>query len=226
MKKYILEIFGSFGYFLAGGIIELFCLAYLPFSGVILKLFIIALGFSAFFGLIYSLSNQLCKVEINPLFTFSHWLKNEISTKSLVASVLLQMLGGICAGVILYLLYPNQISDLAIGYGEFSMLHLSLDSVILLEFLFSFILVFCYSSGLKKYKSSRVCGLILGILLFVILLFSVPCTGGSVNPIRPFIANIFVKGDYLRQIWIYVLSPFAGSFLATILHHVFVHLNN
>ena len=38
-------------------------------------------------------------------------------------------------------------------------------------------------------------GLLLGILLFLLLFISISFTGGSVNPARGFISNLFVNFD-------------------------------
>ena len=112
------------------------------------------------------------------------------------------------------------------GYGEFSMLNASLDNVILIEFIFSFILVFCYLTMQDKISSSKLFGILCSLLFFVLLFFSIPYTGGCVNPNRSLVSNIFVNTDSLRQIWIYVLSSLAGTVFATIIYHICYQISN
>lgn len=226
MKKNILEFFCSGWHLLAGSIVELFAFSYLSSSNFILQFFIITLGYSLFFGILYSLSNTICEVEINPIFTFSLWLRNKISTKQFLFTIIWQMLGGICAGALLYICFSNQISQLVIGYGNFSMFKVPLGVIILVEFLLCFLFVFCFCLVHKKAKKHRREGLYLGIALFWLLLFSIPYTGGSVNPVRALISNLFVNSDGLRQIPFYLISSLSGSLFATVIYHIYSHLNN
>ena len=84
------------------------------------------------------------KIEVNPIFTFSLWLRNQIPGKIAFVTILSQCLGAILAGFVLSLAFHGGISDIVAGYGEFSMLNASLDNVILIEFIFSFIFLFCF----------------------------------------------------------------------------------
>ena len=226
MKKYILEFAGSFGYLLLGSIVQLSIFQFFPFSSLILKMVLVSLGYALFYGIIYILCNRNHHVEINPIFSFSLWLKNQMGTKQFILTVLSQILSGILCGIILFTIFPSQISDLALGYGEFSMFHSTLDSIIWIEALFSFIFVFIFFMLNEKSKNEMLCGVILGILFFFLLFFSIPYTCGSVNPIRAFISNPFVNSDYLRQLWIYVLSPLAGALFSTIIYHVYSQISN
>lgn len=226
MKKYILEFSGSFGYLLLGSIIQLFIFQFFPFSNLIIKMMIVSIGYSLFFGIIHILCNSISHVEINPIFSFSLWLKNQMATNQFVLTILFQILGGIICGIILYTLFPTQIFNLALGYGELNMFQSTLDSIIWIESLFSFVFVFVFFILNEKLKNKILQGAILGILFFFLLFFSIPYTGGSVNPIRALISNPFVNSDYLRQMWIYILSPLAGALFSTIIYHIGSQINN
>ena len=166
------------------------------------------------------------KIEVNPIFTFSLWLRNQIPGKIAFVTILSQCLGAILAGFVLSFAFHDGISDIVAGYGEFSMLNASLDNVILIEFIFSFILVFCYLTMKDKISSSKLSGILCSLLFLVLLFFSIPYTGGCVNPNRSLVSNIFVNTDSLRQIWIYVLSSLAGTVFATIIYHIYYQISN
>lgn len=42
----------------------------------------------------------------------------------------------------------------------------------------------------------------------------VPLTGMSVNPVRSISPAIFVGGDAMSQLWLYILSPLVGGIIA------------
>lgn len=226
MQKYILEFSGSLGYLLLGSIVHLFIFQFVPISNLTIKFMIVSIGYALFFGIIYILCNAIHHVEINPIFSFALWLRNQIITKQFILTILFQFLGGIICGIILFTLFPTQIPDLALGYGELNMFQSTLDSIIWIEALFSFIFVFIFFILNEKLKNKILQGVVLGITFFLLLLFSIPYTGGSINPIRAFISNPFVNSDYLRQVWIYILSPLAGTLFSTIIYHIFSQVDN
>lgn len=224
-KKNMLEFLGSFFYLFLGCLLEILVFHFLPINNFILEIFLIAIGFAVPFFLIYSILNEFNVVEINPVFTFSLWLRNQLSYKSLFLTMFSQFLGGLTAGFLLLLIFPKNISSLVIGYDNFSMFHTPLNIIILIEFLFSFLFVFCFLISKDKKELLKLKGLFLGGILFLILFFSIPYTSGCVNPIRSIVANIFVNFDSLRQTWIYILTSFAGSVFATTIYHIYFQVN-
>jgi len=119
MKKCILEFAGSFRYLLLGSIVQLFIFQFFLFSSLILKMALVSLGYALFYAIIYILCNRKHHVEINPIFSFALWLKNQMGTKQFILTVLSQILSGILWGIILFTIFPSQISVLALGNGDF-----------------------------------------------------------------------------------------------------------
>ena len=226
MKKVGLEFFTSFFYLFIGCLFEIFVLKYFPWDNFLVEVLLISMLFAFSFAIAYIFGNLHEKIEVNPIFTFSLWLRNQIPGKIAFITILSQCLGAILAGFVLSLAFHGGISDIVAGYGEFSMLNASLDNVILIEFIFSFILVFCYLTIKDKISSSKLSGILCSLLFLVLLFFSIPYTGGCVNPNRSLVSNIFVNTDSLRQIWIYVLSSLAGTVFATIIYHIYYQISN
>lgn len=226
MKKGILEFASSFFYLFLGCVIEILIFNYFHFSNFLLKIVLVALGFALMFYFSYMYFKRRNNIEINPIFTFSLWLRNEITIKQMIITILMQFMGAGVAGLVLHLLFNKYITSLAIGYDELNLANASLDSIILIEFLLSSIFVFCFLITKKKKWSTKFISLFLSIIFFLLLVFSIPYTGGSVNPCRSVVANIYVNSDCLRQIWIYILSSFGGSVFATIIHHIYTQITN
>ena len=213
MKRLLLEFLGSLGYLLFGSIIELFTIYYLNISFMPFKFFIIAFGFAISFGVIYSLCNLFCEIDINVLFTFVKWLKNNISFYKMVSTIFMQVLGAVEAGLLILLFLPSLIDGLVIGVGDHILFSTDFNTIILTQFVVSFIFTIIYFVIKEKTQSKKVCGLILGICLFILLFISIPFTGGSVNPARGFVSNLFVN--------------LAGALFSTIIYHtLFYHHNN
>lgn len=226
MKRLILEFLSSFVYLLFGCIIELFAIYYLPVSFFSLKVLIIALGFAVSFGIIYSLCNLFCDTDINPLFTFTSWLKNDISFRRMISIIFLQILGAVESGLVILLFLPNLRDGLVIGVDKLLLFSSSFDTIILVEFIVSFVFIFIYFIVQKKISSKTVRGLILGVLLFLLLFISIPFTGGSVNPARGFVSNLFINFDTLCQLGFYLCSSLAGALFSTIIYHILSYHHN
>lgn len=226
MKRLILEFLGSFLYLLFGCIIELFVIHYLSIPIFSLKVLIIALGFATSFGIIYSLCNLFYDVDIHPLFTFTSWLKNDISFYKMISTIFIQILGAVEAGLVILLFLPNLLDSLVIGVGNHLLFSSSFNTIILVEFIASFVFTFSYFVIKKKIQSKKMWGLLLGILLFLLLFISISFTGGSVNPARGFISNLFVNFDTLCQLNFYLFSSLAGALFSTIIYHLLSYHHN
>jgi aquaporin Z len=60
--------------------------------------------------------------------------------------------------------------------------------------------------------------LIIGLSLVGLILVGGPLTGASLNPVRSIIPALFAGGDALEQVWVYVVGPMLGAFLAVIFY--------
>ena len=225
MKKLILELLCSFGYLFLGSMIELCVTTIFPLENFVLEMIFSSLGFAISFSWLYFLTNRKYRLEINPIFTFSLWLRNQISFRQLFITILFQLLGAVLAGGLLYVLFSD-ISSLVLGYGTHSIFYASLNTILLIEMLFSFVLVFCFLILIDSNIHYKKRSVLLGIILFILLFLSIPYTGGVVNPLHSISINLFVNSDSLRQSWIYALSNLAGSLLAVTFYCFYSFLNH
>jgi len=61
-------------------------------------------------------------------------------------------------------------------------------------------------------------GLAIGLTLVVIHLAGINVSGSSVNPARSLAPALFLGGDALAQMWLYIIAPLAGGAIAGVLH--------
>ena len=120
MKKLILELLCSFGYLFLGSMIELYVTTIFPLENFVLEMIFSSLGFAISFSWLYFLTNRKYRLEINPIFTFSLWLRNQISFRQLFITILFQLLGAVLAGGLLYVLF-SEMSSLSQSFLTFYM---------------------------------------------------------------------------------------------------------
>jgi aquaporin Z len=66
----------------------------------------------------------------------------------------------------------------------------------------------------QKKSATPVAGLAIGLTLVIIHIVLIPVTGTSVNPARSLAPAIYVRGDALSQIWLFILAPIIGAVVA------------
>ena len=72
----------------------------------------------------------------------------------------------------------------------------------------------------QKAAPSGFAGLAIGLTLVAIHLLGVHITGTSVNPARSFGPAVFVGGQAIQQLWVFLLIPTLGGAVAGLLFRV------
>jgi aquaporin Z len=84
----------------------------------------------------------------------------------------------------------------------------------------TFILVYLVLAGSQRKSLQPLLGLIIGLSLVGLILVGGPLTGASLNPVRSITPALFAGGDALEQVWVYVVGPMLGAFLAVIFYRI------
>jgi aquaporin Z len=221
MKKYAAEFIGTF-VLVFGGV----------GSAVLAGSKIGFLGVSFAFGLsllamVYTIG-PISGCHINPAVTFGALLTRKIGTKDAIAYVIAQILGAIIAsGVILLVArgvpdsYHPAIEGLgANGYGFHSPGGYSLLASFVAEVVLTFFLVFTVLGSTDVKAPVGFAGVAIGLVLTLIHLVGIPITNTSVNPARSIGPAVFVGGWALQQLWLFIVAPLVGAFVAAIAYVV------
>ena len=80
-----------------------------------------------------------------------------------------------------------------------------------------FVLVVLGATHKTNGATSGFAGLAIGLSLILIHLVGIHYTGTSVNPARSIGPAIFACGDALKNLWIFIVGPFAGGIIAAII---------
>ncbi|WP_396917634.1 aquaporin Z [Mycolicibacterium sp.] len=158
--------------------------------------------------------------HFNPAVTLGAALAKRVEWKALVPYWITQVVGGLVAGVVIYIVAKGKEGWTATGnmaangYGEHSPGGFSLASVLIAEIVLTavFLLVILGSTDDRAPKGFA--GLAIGLTLTLIHLISIPISNTSVNPARS-TAVAFFNGDGApAQLWAFWLAPLVGAAIA------------
>lgn len=164
--------------------------------------------------------------HVNPAVSLAMLIQGKLSLKEFGFYVLAQVLGAFAGTCILYLVLTNtDLGTLALGangYASLSATNITLLGAIVVEVVLTFIFIYTILGVTSDNSKSNIAGLVIGLTLTFVHLLGIRLTGTSVNPARSLAPAVFLGGEALKQVWVFIVAPFVGSALAAI---VFKYLN-
>jgi aquaporin Z len=155
--------------------------------------------------------------HINPAVTIALWSAGRFPTSDLPGYVAGQVVGGFVGAGFLALIVGGKAGgyDIATVFGQNTFGDWSVLSAFLTEaiatFIFTAVILGCTRS---VGGAGQMAGLVIGLTLALLHLAFVPITGNSLNPARTLAPNIYAGGQALSQLWLYIVAPLVGGFLA------------
>ena len=217
MKKYIAEFLGTL-------VLVLFGTGIAVVSGGNLVATSLAFGL-AIVAEAYVIGN-ISGCHVNPAVSLAMLINKKLSAKDFIFYVLAQVIGAIAGTAILYLILSNtSLGTTALGanfYGELSANNITLVGAIVTEIVLTFVFIYTILGVTSDESKSSIAGLVIGLTLTFVHLIGIPLTGTSVNPARSLAPAIFLGGEAIKQIWVFILFPLVGGALAA---YVYKYLN-
>lgn len=219
MKKLIAEFIGTFWLVLGGcGSAVLAC--NFPDAGIGFVGVALAFGLTVL-TIAYSLGH-ISGAHLNPAVSIGLWVGGRFDAKELIPYIIAQVLGGIAAAAILYVIATGNGSDIggfaSNGYGELSPGKYSMNAAFLTEVVMTFIFLIVILGATDERAPKGFAGLAIGLALTLIHLISIPVTNTSVNPARSISQAVFVGGEALSQLWLFIVAPIIGALIAGIVY--------
>ncbi|MGL4325606.1 MAG: aquaporin [Beijerinckiaceae bacterium] len=155
--------------------------------------------------------------HINPAVTAGVWAAGRMPTSDLVGYIVAQCLGAITGAAILYIILSGKVGgyDLAAGgLGQNGWKTYSTGSAALAEFAGTFLFLVAILGATSKAGSGPAAGLAIGMTLVGIHIVLIPVTGTSVNPARSLGPALFVGGQAMAQLWLFLIMPILGGLAA------------
>jgi aquaporin Z len=159
--------------------------------------------------------------HFNPAVSVGLWAGGRFPGSQLLPYIVAQVLGGIAAAVVLYLIATGKPGfDLVVsgfaanGYGSHSPGQYSLSAGLVTELVMTFMFLIVILGVTHKRAPTGFAGLAIGLALTLIHLISIPVTNTSVNPARSTAPALFVGGWALGQLWLFWVAPIIGALVA------------
>jgi aquaporin Z len=175
----------------------------------------------ALLAMAYTIGN-VSGCHINPAVTLGFVLSRKISVPLAVYYWVAHFIGAALGGLIIYII--TQEGDLdttgvfaANGWGADIGSKFGIGSAILVEIVFTALLVLVVLSTTTVGYPTGFGGLAVGLALAMIHLAAIPVDNTSVNPARSFGAAIFSGSDAMSQLWVFIVFPLVGAVLGVLI---------
>tara|TARA_B100002003_G_C14016337_1_gene490258 strand:+ start:257 stop:967 length:711 start_codon:yes stop_codon:yes gene_type:complete len=220
MNKYIAECFGTF-WLVLGGCGSAVLAAGFPEVGIGL------LGVSLAFGLTvltmaYAIGH-ISGCHLNPAVSIGLYAGGRFPASELLPYIIAQVVGGIIAGGVLYVIASGQVGfDVvasgfaANGFGEHSPGKYSLAAALVTEVVMTMMFLIVILGATDKRAPAGFAPIAIGLCLTLIHLISIPVTNTSVNPARSTGVAVFVGDWATSQLWLFWIAPIVGAVLGAI----------
>ena len=214
MKAYSAEFLGTF-WLVLGGCGSAVLAAAFPDVGIGL------LGVSLAFGLTvltmaYAIGH-ISGCHLNPAVSVGLWLGGRFEANQLLPYIVAQVLGGIVAGGVLFVIASGQAGfDVSAGfasngYGDHSPGGYSMLAALVTEIVMTMVFVVVILGATDKRAPAGFAPIAIGLCLTLIHLISIPVTNTSVNPARSTGVAVYVGDWAVSQLWLFWVAPIVGA---------------
>ena len=223
MKKYAAEFIGTF-WLVLGGCGSAVLAAAFPEVGIGLT------GVSFAFGLtVLTMAfaiGHISGCHLNPAVSIGLWAGGRFPAKDLLPYIVAQVLGGIVAGGVLYLIASGKAGFslsggfASNGYGEHSPGGYALGAALVCEVVMTMMFLVVILGATDPRAPAGFAPIAIGLCLTLIHLISIPVTNTSVNPARSTGVAVYVGGWATEQLWLFWLAPIVGAVIGAVVYRV------
>jgi len=155
--------------------------------------------------------------HFNPAVSLGLLVGGRFPAKDFVPYVVAQVLGGLAAGGVLYLIASGKAGfDVTAGFasngfGERSPGGYSLQAAAVAEVVLTAFFVIVILGATDRRAPAGFAPIAIGLCLTLIHLISIPVTNTSVNPARSTGVALYAGGPAIAQLWLFWLAPLVGA---------------
>jgi len=210
IKKYLAEFIGTFVlvFFACGTAAVVGCSAE---NGTGYLLTALAFGL-VIVAMAYSIGN-ISGCHINPAVSIAMLINGKMNIKDFIGYVIAQFLGAV-AGAAALMAFVGKES----GLGANALYKDNIWLSLLIEVILTFVFVIAILGVTSKENSGTVAGIVIGLSLTLVHILGISFTGTSVNPARSFGPALFVGGNSLANVWVFIVAPLIGGALAAVVY--------
>ena len=168
--------------------------------------------------------------HLNPAVTLGQVAGGRFPAKEAPAYIIAQVIGGIVAAGLLYVIACPDLTNAGIGafatngwsesltngVNAFGGKTCGMMSAFLIEVALTAIFLFVIMGSTDKRAPAGFAPIAIGLCLALIHLISIPVTNTSMNPARSTAAAVFVGGAAIQQLWLFWVAPILGGVIGGI----------
>ena len=165
-------------------------------------------------------------VVLNPAVSIGLWAGGRFPAKDLLPYIIAQVLGGLVAGGVLYLIasgnagFNLSAGFASNGYGAHSPGGYSLLAALITEVVMTMMFVLVILGATDKRAPQGFAPIAIGLCLTLIHLISIPVTNTSVNPARSTGVALYVGGWAIAQLWLFWVAPIVGALMGAVVYRI------
>lgn len=216
MKSYVAEVFGTFclvfigcGSVVLGGFGDL-----IPSGGALAIAFAFGIAVVAMAYAIGPISGA----HLNPAVTLGAFLAGRLPAKDVAPYMIAQVVGGIIGALVLWIIASGDADGAPANLAANGWSTYSTSAAFLAEVVATFVFVMVILGVTSEKHSTAMAGLVIGLTLTAIHLFSVTITGTSLNPARSIGPALFSGGAAIAQLWLFIVAPLLGGAAAGLVY--------
>ncbi len=207
-KKYLAEFIGTFVlvFFACGTAAVVKCDTPAGYLATALSFGLVIVAMA------YSIGN-VSGCHINPAVSIAMLVSGKLGIKDFIGYVIAQFAGA-TAGAAALMAFAGKES----GLGTNALFEGKIVASLVIEVILTFVFVLAILGVTSKVQNGSVAGIVIGLSLTLVHLLGIHFTGTSVNPARSFGPALFVGGDALSCVWVFIVAPLAGGVLAALVY--------
>jgi aquaporin Z len=163
--------------------------------------------------------------HLNPAVTLAMVIDQRMSFKTAIIYVIAQVLGGFFASLTLLLASDTSVYQ-GLGASGVDTTNVPLYLAFIFEMVLTFVLVYTVLVISKRQSLHNLIGIIVVFLLVGLILIGGPISSAGLNPARSLAPALLTGGEPLAQLWVYIIGPLSGSFLASVLYRYLKYPEN
>ncbi len=159
--------------------------------------------------------------HFNPAVTLGAAAAGRFAWKDTVAYIATQVVAAIAAAGVLLVVAAGKDGFSAVdsgfatnGYGDRSPGGYGLGAALVAEVVLTAIFLYVILGSTDRRAPKGFAPIAIGLSLTLIHLVSIPVTNTSVNPARSIGPALFVGGEAVSQLWLFILAPIVGALIA------------
>ena len=159
--------------------------------------------------------------HFNPAVTLGAVLAGRVEPAAVVPYWLAQLIGGVAAGGVLWVIASGKEGFSAVesgfatnGYGDLSPDGYFLAAVLIAETVLTAIFLYIILGATDRRAPQGFAPVAIGLALTLIHLISIPISNTSVNPARSLGVAVYAGSEPLMQVWAFFVAPLLGAAIA------------